>query len=121
MTHTPGPWHREGLHIYGPKHPDSRHRNGRIYIGVVAVGTHRADPHLDGGGERFPYDAHNDAALIAAAPELLDALAIAATTLEAAYLNNTENIAAKVAAERARDAIAKAKATTSGGLVGSTR
>ncbi len=48
-------------------------------------------------------------ALIAAAPELLEALSIAEITLTTAHKDNPLNIAAKMAAVRARAAIAKAK------------
>ena len=82
LNATPGPWHREGLSIYGPKHPDSRHKNGRIYIGAVVVGTNRADPQLDGGAERFEFDATADAKLIAAAPDLLEACKAMISELE---------------------------------------
>jgi len=106
MSHTPGPWKREGLSIYGPKHPDSKHKNGRIFITRIVVGTHRADPRLDGGADRFPFDADDDARLIAAAPELLEAcerlLAVVEAEPEACGIY-------KAHAAIARAAIAKAK------------
>ena len=73
MTHTPGPWVFNGHHIYGPKHEDSKHPNGRVFVASVARGVHRADPLLDGGADRFSFDSEADVRLIAAAPDLLTA------------------------------------------------
>ena len=74
VSHTPGPWVFNGHHIYGPKHEDSKHPNGRVFVASVARGIHRADPLLDGGADRFGFDSEADVRLIAAAPELLEAL-----------------------------------------------
>ena len=74
MSHTPGPWVFNGHHIYGPKHEDSKHPNGRVFVASVARGIHRADPLLDGGADRFGFDSEADVRLIAAAPDLLEAL-----------------------------------------------
>ncbi|MBD5417321.1 MAG: hypothetical protein HDR50_06615 [Desulfovibrio sp.] len=42
---------QEGLSIYGPLHPESKHPNGRIFVAKVAEGSNRRDPHLfDGAG-----------------------------------------------------------------------
>lgn len=71
MSHTPGPWVFNGHHIYGPKHEDSKHPNGRVFVASVARGAHRADPLLDGGADRFGFDSEADVRLIAAAPDLL--------------------------------------------------
>ena len=40
---------QEGLSIYGPLHPDSKHPNGRIFVAKVAEGSNKRDPHLFGG------------------------------------------------------------------------
>jgi hypothetical protein len=77
MSHTPGPWVFNGHHIYGPKHEDSKHPNGRVFVASVARGAHRADPLLDGGADRFGFDSEADVRLIAAAPDLLEALELA--------------------------------------------
>ena len=77
MSHTPGPWVFNGHHIYGPKHEDSKHPNGRVFVASVARGVHRADPLLDGGADRFSFDSEADVRLIAAAPDLLEALELA--------------------------------------------
>ena len=74
VSHTPGPWVFNGHHIYGPKHEDSKHPNGRVFVASVARGIHRADPLLDGGADRFGFDSEADVRLIAAAPDLLEAL-----------------------------------------------
>ena len=71
--HTPGPWIAEGHQIYGPKHEESKHPNGRILVCNVIRGSQRRDPQLDGGADRFELDSEADVALIACAPALLDA------------------------------------------------
>ncbi len=73
-NHTPGPWVAQGHKVYGPSHHESKHPNGRIFIADVARGTHRADPLLDGGADRFEFDSETDVRLIAAAPEMLEML-----------------------------------------------
>ncbi len=73
---TPGPWVRNGRSIYGPKHPASKHHNGRIFLGTIAEGSNRRDPHLSGGhfGERIPGDGTCDAEFIIQAREAIPAL-----------------------------------------------
>jgi len=71
--HTPGPWIRSGHFIFGPKHAESRHPNGRVLVAKVVEGSHRADPQLDGGADRFGFDSEANASLIAGAAELLEA------------------------------------------------
>lgn len=61
---TPGPWVNDGHSIYGPEHELSLHPNGRVYITRVVQGTHRADPDLEGGRDRFGFDSLADAELI---------------------------------------------------------
>lgn len=73
--HTPAPWScgdDNSHNIYGPPHPDSKHPNGKILIGVVYRGSRRADPGLDGGGDRFGFCSSDDVRLICAAPLLLE-------------------------------------------------
>lgn len=72
--HTPGPWVAVGHAIYGPVHKNSNYPNGRVFIARVAEGTHRADPRLEGGADRFAFDSEADVRLIKAAPKLLAAL-----------------------------------------------
>ncbi len=90
--HTPGPWHRDGLHIYGPHDPESRHPNGRVFIASVAQGTRRADPALDGSADRFGFDATTDARLITATPELLTACRHALNYFEAPDLYDEQDV-----------------------------
>ena len=73
-NHTKGPWGREGHLIWGPKHIESRHQNGRVLIAEVKQGSARADAMLEGGADRFGFDSEADGDLIAAAPDLLEAL-----------------------------------------------
>jgi hypothetical protein len=67
---TKGPWKKEGHAVYGPKHALSKHKNGRVLVCEVVRGSHRADPLLDGGADRFGFDSEADAHLIGAAPEM---------------------------------------------------
>ena len=64
---------REGYFIYGPKHPASKHPNGRIFIANIIEGSNQRDPHLDGGTGIG--SGKDDAAYIAAAhPSVMLAL-----------------------------------------------
>jgi len=101
--HTPGPWHQNGMNIYGPKHPESKHGNGRIFIAEVAQGSRRAVPELHGGAERFGFDAKADVRLMTTAPELLGACQAALAAMEADYSGQFAD-----AAQTLRDAISKA-------------
>lgn len=84
--HTPGPWHVE--HPFGEK------------------GTYISSPDTTLVAKVYN---ERDAKLLAAAEEMLKALSIAATTLETVYRErDPKNIAAKMAAKMAREAIAKA-------------
>lgn len=74
VKHTPGPWVAEGHAIYGPVHHKSNYPNGRVFITKVASGTHRADPQLEDGADRFGFDSEADVRLIKTAPKLLAAL-----------------------------------------------
>lgn len=77
MNHTPGPWviDWDGHHIFGPQHPDSRHKNGRILIAGVKQGGQRAVEGIGTDGhDRFSFDSRDDAKLIAASPEMLGVL-----------------------------------------------
>lgn len=100
MSYTPGPWVMEGHFVFGPVHEQSRHPNGRVLVAKVVRGSYRADPLLDGGADRFSFDSLHDARLIAAAPELYEAL-------EAAYLVLTSQ---KTRLEEYADAVALARA-----------
>ena len=71
---TPGPWMNEDHMIYGPKHEQSKHRNGRVYITRVEQGVVRADPGLDGGADRFGFDSMADTRLIVALRNNAEAL-----------------------------------------------
>jgi hypothetical protein len=110
--HTPGPWIADGMSIYGPVHANSKHKNGRVLVSQVIVGTHRADPSLDGGSDRFGFDSSKDAKLIAASPELLEALYRAEDGLSGAissWRQENGDIASTLGALKAvRAAIAKA-------------
>ena len=110
--HTPGPWIVEGMNIYGPVHANSRHTNGRVLVSQVIQGTHRADPSLDGGADRFGFDSNKDAKLIAASPEMLEALYRAEDGLSGAissWRQENGDIASTLGALKAvRAAISKA-------------
>lgn len=60
--HTPGPWVYESVSwVYGPKHPDSKHKSGRVCIAEVCS-TH---------ADKMDAEGKANAALIARAPTLL--------------------------------------------------
>lgn len=61
MTHTPGPWHREGTAVYVPYEEEQRH--GATIDLIATVERMPSHPNHEG-----------DAALIAAAPAMLAAL-----------------------------------------------
>ena len=90
--HTPGPWTANSQRFIDDAH-------GLTIAHCPSYnGTHPTETQLA------------NATLIAAAPDLLLALQIAANTLETVYRErDPKNIAAKCAAERARAAIAKAE------------
>ncbi len=91
-NHTPGPWQASGHHIYGPKHYESRHVNGRVLVGEVVRGNHRADPHLDGGADCFGFDSKADVALIASAPCLLEAAHKAMLFIETSFQEDVHEL-----------------------------
>lgn len=74
-NHTPGPWVSDGHTIWGPHHPESRHKDGRVFICLVSQGIARAVPLYDGGAERIQeFDSQADVNLIVTAPEILEEL-----------------------------------------------
>lgn len=83
--HTPGPWITNGLHIFGPCDGRSKHPNGRVLIGGVVDDANdwRGVP-FDSQAERAEFQAERlaNAALIAAAPDLIAALKEALPVLE---------------------------------------
>lgn len=88
---TKGPWKKEGHAVYGPKHALSKHKNCRVLVCEVIRGSHRADPSLDGGADRFGFDSEADANLIAAAPDMYAALeAMCRNALEIGYCHMAE-------------------------------
>ena len=97
-THTPLPWVANGLQVSWHK-PDT---NFSYRIADADFGGDEFDKPTVNANARFIVRACNSH------EALLDALGIAALTLEAAYLNYGSNIAAKVAAKTARAAIALA-------------
>ena len=102
MSYTPGPWVMEGHFVFGPVHEQSRHPNGRVLVAKVVRGSYRADPLLDGGADRFSFDSLHDARLIAAAPELYEALENLIEFLVHGKKNCQAILRAKAALARAR-------------------
>lgn len=68
---TPGPWTREGRHLYGPYFTDDDGDELRLCIGLVQ------------GAQSDDEECRANADLITAAPDLFDALAGALTAIEA--------------------------------------
>jgi len=112
VKHTPGPWVHEGHLIYGPEHVLSKHPNGRVLIAEVIEGSYRADPHLDGGADRFDFCSKADVRLIANAPELLYALGVITGVLDDVVNGNGVIGGEDMALEVARTALAHARGET---------
>lgn len=75
--HTPGPWQTNGFNIFGPLDPKSNHMNGRTLVGGVVddVNDWRCRPTSEPiERAEFREERIANANLIAAAPELLEAL-----------------------------------------------
>jgi hypothetical protein len=97
--HTPGPWVVNDIRDCGTFiQTKEEFENGRLTIGVVESATNRT---------YYPtrYEAKANARLIAAAPELLDALQHVLAASDAGDMDSLAN-----AASEARAAIAKAEA-----------
>ena len=109
MSYTPGPWEAQGHKVYGPSHPESKHPNGRVFVATVAQGTHRADPLLEGGADRFGFDSEADVQLIAAAPELLEALEEIIASNPSILATERSALRYVQAVEKARKVIGKAR------------
>ena len=104
--HTPGPWLLQGFHIYGPKHPLSKHRNGRVLIAEVKRGVERDDAQLSGGAKRDDWSEEDDAQLIAAAPAMYRACKMLLSWLREIPCDDPDDSELIAALE---DAIAKAE------------
>lgn len=76
-AHTPGPWVTNGLNIFGPADSRSKHENGRMLIGGVVddMNDWRSRPCGDAiESAEFRAERLANATLIAAAPDMLEAL-----------------------------------------------
>jgi hypothetical protein len=99
-AYTPGPWFHDGNGNVWRRDPKDLYQNGGTVAGDKSLATIHKGWHHD-GAEGYPVEAN--ARLIAAAPELLEALKQAVTSMQDSGYQNSH-----VAVRAARAAIAKA-------------
>lgn len=97
--HTPGPWAVEGDSVYANRDARSRHRNGRACVANVCAGDY---DELDAEGKA-------NAALIAAAPDLLAVAHRAVCLIVEEYGESSGNVGAMQDLAEFRKVIAKAE------------